>query len=149
MGMHDVLNSAYPYKFGVLVCKLRAFVVEFTSYASILTIPAFTIERWVAICFPLKLRVCLSLDHVFKVIGIAWAIAFVAALPMAFTVKVNRIALPVADDSEQTWTRLVIKFFSPLYLYCFIDQTEFPKIFVDRTKDSLVFFSPAVRFRQK
>ncbi|KHN79243.1 Neuropeptides capa receptor [Toxocara canis] len=107
MELHDVLDSAYPYKFGVLVCKLRAFVVEFTSYASILTISAFTIERWVAICFPLKLRVCLSLDRVFKVIGIAWAIAFAAALPMAFIVKVNRIALPVADDSEQSWTRLV------------------------------------------
>uniref|UniRef100_A0A915AE83 G-protein coupled receptors family 1 profile domain-containing protein n=2 Tax=Parascaris univalens TaxID=6257 RepID=A0A915AE83_PARUN len=107
MELYDVLHSAYPYRFGSFVCKLRAFLVEFTSYASILTISAFTVERWVAICFPLKLRAFLSLDRVFKVIGIAWAIAFTAALPMAFIVKVNRVALPIEDNDDQSWSRLV------------------------------------------
>uniref|UniRef100_A0A9J2PWR6 G-protein coupled receptors family 1 profile domain-containing protein n=1 Tax=Ascaris lumbricoides TaxID=6252 RepID=A0A9J2PWR6_ASCLU len=112
MELHDVLHSAYPYRFGSFVCKLRAFLVEFTSYASILTISAFTVERWVAICFPLKLRAFLSLDRVFKVIGIAWAIAFAAALPMAFIVKVNRIALPIEDNVDQSWSRLLRAFLS-------------------------------------
>lgn len=49
MELHDLFNSIYPYRFGSLVCKLRAFLVEFNSYASILTILAFTMERWLAI----------------------------------------------------------------------------------------------------
>lgn len=49
MELYDVLGSTYPYKFGTVVCKVRAFLVEFTSYASILIISAFTMERWLAI----------------------------------------------------------------------------------------------------
>ncbi|VBB25464.1 unnamed protein product [Acanthocheilonema viteae] len=49
MELYDVLGSTYPYKFGTVVCKVRAFLIEFTSYASIFIIAAFTMERWLAI----------------------------------------------------------------------------------------------------
>lgn len=49
MELYGVFDAVYPYHFGEFVCKLRAFLVEFTSYASILTITCFSIERWLAI----------------------------------------------------------------------------------------------------
>uniref|UniRef100_A0A183CXM2 G_PROTEIN_RECEP_F1_2 domain-containing protein n=1 Tax=Gongylonema pulchrum TaxID=637853 RepID=A0A183CXM2_9BILA len=106
MELYDVLGSTYPYKFGSVICKLRAFLVEFTSYASILIISAFTTERWFAICFPLHTRHSSSMTRAFKVIPIAWSIAFLAALPMAFVVKVNRLALPLAAINS-SWSHLV------------------------------------------
>src|ERR1700722_7030953 len=49
MELYMVLDVAYPYRFGELTCKLRAFLTEFTSYASVTTICAFSVERWLAI----------------------------------------------------------------------------------------------------
>ncbi|VDM94962.1 unnamed protein product [Thelazia callipaeda] len=106
MELHDMLGSTYPYKFGSIICKLRAFLVEFTSYASILIIAAFTMERWLAICFPLQILHTPTISRVFKVIPIAWSIAFIAALPMAFVVKVNRLALPDSAINS-SWIHLI------------------------------------------
>jgi hypothetical protein len=49
MELYAVFTPSYPYLFGEIVCKLRAFLIEFTSYASILTITSFSVERWLAI----------------------------------------------------------------------------------------------------
>jgi len=43
----------YPWIFGVGLCKIRALVSEMTSYSSVLTIVAFSMERFVPF-FPLK-----------------------------------------------------------------------------------------------
>uniref|UniRef100_A0A0R3RFM1 G_PROTEIN_RECEP_F1_2 domain-containing protein n=1 Tax=Elaeophora elaphi TaxID=1147741 RepID=A0A0R3RFM1_9BILA len=106
MELYDVLGSTYPYKFGTVVCKVRAFLVEFTSYASILIIAAFTMERWLAICFPLQILNASPISRASKVIPAAWSIAFIAALPMAFVVKVNRLALPLSAINS-SWVHLV------------------------------------------
>lgn len=47
--LYDVTNASYPYRFGISVCRTRAFLTEFTSYASVLTITSFSLERWLAI----------------------------------------------------------------------------------------------------
>lgn len=47
--LYGVFYPIYPYQFGELTCKLRAFLIEFTSYASIVTITGFSVERWLAI----------------------------------------------------------------------------------------------------
>ena len=49
MELYGVFDVTYPYKFGEFICKGRAFLIEFTSYASILTITCFSVERWLAI----------------------------------------------------------------------------------------------------
>lgn len=46
------------------------------------------------------------MDRAFKVIPVVWFIAFIAALPVAFIVKVNRVLLP-PDAMNRPWTRLV------------------------------------------
>lgn len=49
MELFQVVDVAYPYRFPEFICKLRAFMTEFVSYASILTITSFSLERWLAI----------------------------------------------------------------------------------------------------
>uniref|UniRef100_A0A914X0Q1 G-protein coupled receptors family 1 profile domain-containing protein n=1 Tax=Plectus sambesii TaxID=2011161 RepID=A0A914X0Q1_9BILA len=106
MELFSALDTVYPYRFGEFVCKLRAFLVEFTSYASILTITAFSIERWLAICFPLKVQLFSKLTRASKLISLAWAVAFVCATPMGHYVIINRLPLPTFAIN-QSWTHLV------------------------------------------
>ncbi|ETN83842.1 hypothetical protein NECAME_17323 [Necator americanus] len=49
MEFYAVIGTSYPYEFGEWICKGRAYLIEFTSYASILVICSFTVERWLAI----------------------------------------------------------------------------------------------------
>ena len=44
----------YPYAFSEAFCILRGFSSEASTNSSVLTITAFTVERYVAICHPLR-----------------------------------------------------------------------------------------------
>lgn len=52
-----------------------------TAYVSVLTITAFTIERYVAICYPLKAHKFADLKRSIKIIIAIWIVAFFCALP--------------------------------------------------------------------
>lgn len=55
-----------------------------TSYASVLTITAFTVERYVAICHPLKSHTFADLRRSVKIIIAIWVFSFICALPYPF-----------------------------------------------------------------
>ena len=46
--------EAYPWRLGEPYCLFKTFLTELMSTASVLTILAFTVERYVAICHPLR-----------------------------------------------------------------------------------------------
>ncbi|KAL8585511.1 hypothetical protein ACOMHN_051396 [Nucella lapillus] len=73
--------EAYPWRFGVGFCIVKSFVSELTSYASVLTIAAFTTDRYVAICHPLKSHTISSLSRAVKIVVLAWVLAAFCALP--------------------------------------------------------------------
>ncbi|RUS72872.1 hypothetical protein EGW08_019359, partial [Elysia chlorotica] len=73
--------EAYPFHFGSGFCIIKSFVSEMTAYASVLTITAFTIDRYVAICHPLRSQVLSSLSRAVKIIMLIWTIACACALP--------------------------------------------------------------------
>ncbi|XP_048240428.1 neuropeptides capa receptor-like isoform X1 [Haliotis rufescens] len=73
--------EAYPWRFGLGFCIIKSFVSEMTAYASVLTITAFTIERYVAICHPLKAHSWSSLSRAVRIILLIWTVACGLALP--------------------------------------------------------------------
>lgn len=73
--------EAYPWRFGSGFCIMKSFVSEMTAYASVLTITAFTVDRYVAICHPLRSQTISSLARASKIIVLAWALACCCALP--------------------------------------------------------------------
>lgn len=101
--LYGVFYPTYPYQFGVLTCKLRAFLIEFTSYASIITITGFSIERWLAICFPLRARLVSTFNRALTIIVIIWIGAFLAAFPVFFIVIINKVELPEGMDFNPEW----------------------------------------------
>jgi len=59
-----------------------------TSYASILTITAFTVERYVAICHPIKAQTLSNLSRATKTVFFIWVISCSFALPYPIHTRV-------------------------------------------------------------
>ena len=75
--------EAYPWVFGEPFCVFKIFLSEMTSSASVLTITAFTVERYVAICHPIRAQTMSSLSRAIKSIFGIWILACATAMPYA------------------------------------------------------------------
>lgn len=75
--------SKYPYIFGEGFCILRGLFAECSTYASVLTITAFTVERYVAICHPFLSHTMSKLSRAIKLILIIWFVALCFSMPQA------------------------------------------------------------------
>ncbi|RWS28850.1 neuromedin-U receptor 2-like protein [Leptotrombidium deliense] len=78
-----MLWQKYPYVFGETFCVIRALTSETSTNASILTITAFTVERYMAICHPLRAHTMSSLPRAVKVILVIWAFSAMFSVPIA------------------------------------------------------------------
>ncbi|KYN17015.1 PREDICTED: neuropeptides capa receptor-like [Trachymyrmex cornetzi] len=90
----SVFWQQYPWVLGTGLCKIRAYVSEMSSYVSVLTIVAFSMERYLAICHPLHLYSMSGLKRPTRFILAAWSIAIVSAIPFAIYTKVNFVEYP-------------------------------------------------------
>ena len=71
----------YPDTFGEEFCRLRSFLSEAASYANVLTIVSFSLERYLAICRPLYVFPLSDLRRAAIVSSLCWAIAMLASIP--------------------------------------------------------------------
>ncbi|XP_050462082.1 neuropeptides capa receptor-like [Cataglyphis hispanica] len=90
----SVFWQQYPWALGAGLCKIRAYVSEMSSYVSVLTIVAFSMERYLAICHPLRVYSMSGLKRPTRFILAAWSIAIVSAIPFAMYTKVNFVEYP-------------------------------------------------------
>ncbi|KAG7198426.1 hypothetical protein KM043_005813 [Ampulex compressa] len=90
----SVFWQQYPWKLGIGMCKIRAYVSEMSSYVSVLTIVAFSSERYLAICHPLHLYAMSGLKRPIRFILGAWLVALIFALPFAVYTTVNYVEYP-------------------------------------------------------
>ena len=63
---------------------MKSYIQEMTSYASVLTIAAFTIERYLAICHPMTSQILNSPSRAVKLIIVQWILACVCAVPFPY-----------------------------------------------------------------
>lgn len=73
--------EAYPWRFGEAYCLFKTFLTEMTSSASILTITAFTVERYLAICHSLRAQATSGLSRAVRVVVVVWVTACITAIP--------------------------------------------------------------------
>eukprot|EP00062_Callorhinchus_milii_P024897 gi/632985302/ref/XP_007909603.1/ PREDICTED: growth hormone secretagogue receptor type 1-like [Callorhinchus milii] len=78
-----------PWSFGELICKLSQFVSEGCTYATILHITALSMERYVAVCFPLKAKVFGTKSRIKAIIVGLWMAALTSAGPVFLLVGVE------------------------------------------------------------
>lgn len=68
-----------------------------SSYVSVLTIVAFSMERYLAICHPLHVYTISGLKRPIRFILAAWSIALVCAIPFAIYTNVNLVEYPPGE----------------------------------------------------
>ncbi|XP_030623439.1 growth hormone secretagogue receptor type 1 [Chanos chanos] len=78
-----------PWNFGDQLCKLFQFVSESCTYSTILNITALSVERYFAICFPLRAKVVVTRRRVKGVILFLWIVALCCAGPIFILVGVE------------------------------------------------------------
>lgn len=78
----------YPYIFGEVFCVLQGFAAETSANATVLTITAFTVERYVAICHPFLSHTMSKLSRAVKYIVAVWIIAMILAIPQAMSFEI-------------------------------------------------------------
>jgi len=86
--------EAYPWRFGEPYCLFKTFLTEMTTTASVLTISAFTVERYLAICHPLRAQTAYRLERTNRTIVVIWLVACTASIPF----PVNARAFHYVDD---------------------------------------------------
>ena len=73
--------SRYPYVLGETVCILQGLAAETSANATVLTITAFTIERYIAISYPFLSRTATKLRRAVRYIILIWTLSFIFAIP--------------------------------------------------------------------
>ncbi|XP_055851695.1 neuropeptide CCHamide-2 receptor-like isoform X2 [Episyrphus balteatus] len=92
-GMPNELYSMwYPtsYPFTDVVCIIGGILSETAANATVLTITAFTVERYIAICHPFRQHTMSKLSRAIKFILAIWVAAFLLALPQAMQFSVMK-----------------------------------------------------------
>ncbi|XP_034742928.1 neuromedin-U receptor 1 [Etheostoma cragini] len=71
----------YPFLLGEEGCYFRTFLFETVCFASILNVTALSVERYVAIVHPLKVKHMTTRAHVKRVILMLWVVSMLCAVP--------------------------------------------------------------------
>jgi len=114
LGVPDELRTywmQYPYPFGECFCMLRSFLSESASYANVLTILAFSLERFLAICRPLYVFPLSELRRAVLVSSLCWAISMLASVPHLLFTRI--VSVRVSEVSESTFCAMLDENFEP------------------------------------
>ncbi|CAH0553159.1 unnamed protein product [Brassicogethes aeneus] len=105
--------TKYPYIFGEAFCVLQGFAAETSANATVLTITAFTIERYVAICHPFLSHTLSKLNRAIKFIIAIWIVAICLAVPLAMAFGVWCEQLPDGSFSDEQCVCMVKRIVLP------------------------------------
>ncbi|KAL3851827.1 hypothetical protein ACJMK2_015532 [Sinanodonta woodiana] len=83
---------SYTWRLGLFMCKFVVYVQNVSMICSVLTLTAMSIERCIAIQYPLKAKSLCTIFHARVVVFIVWCISLVAAVPIIFAQEYKEIA---------------------------------------------------------
>ncbi|NXU47549.1 GHSR protein, partial [Turnix velox] len=89
-----------PYIFGDFLCKFFIYLSETCTYCTILHVTALSVERYFAICFPLKAKTTITHRRVKRVILVLWGCSFLTAGPIFFLFGVEH---PQGSLPQENW----------------------------------------------
>ncbi|KAM4612760.1 neuromedin-U receptor 2 [Polymixia lowei] len=105
----------YPFPFGAGGCYFKTFLFETVCFASILNVTALSVERYMAVVYPLKTRYLSTNRHAKRVITTVWVVSMVCAVPN--TSLHGMFYLPERMDESAICTVL-----KPLWIYNLVIQ---------------------------
>ncbi|XP_030257789.1 neuromedin-U receptor 1-like [Sparus aurata] len=78
--LYDMWEN-YPFLLGKGGCYFKTFLFETVCFASILNVTALSVERYVAVVHPLKVKHMTTRSHVKRVIFMLWVLSMLCAVP--------------------------------------------------------------------
>ncbi|KAM3862400.1 cholecystokinin receptor [Diretmus argenteus] len=95
--------------FGAAMCKIVAYLMGVSVSISTFSLVAIAIERYSAICNPLKSRVWQTRSHAYRVIGATWVLAFIIMTPYPIVTHLESYQRPdntTAHLCRHKWPRM-------------------------------------------
>ncbi|XP_061654048.1 neuromedin-U receptor 1-like [Phyllopteryx taeniolatus] len=71
----------YPFLFGEGGCYFKTFLFETVCFASILNVTALSVERYLAVVHPLKVKYMMTSAHVKRVVFTLWLLSMLCSVP--------------------------------------------------------------------
>ncbi|XP_071948507.1 growth hormone secretagogue receptor type 1-like [Antedon mediterranea] len=93
-----------PWIFGTFFCVGHYYIIDSATYCTIMCITAVTIERYVAICHPIKAKSILSKNRTKKVIIPIWIIGYTISSPLLLAYEVVTF-IPGVSESKVCTTK--------------------------------------------
>ncbi|KAM3912114.1 growth hormone secretagogue receptor type 1-like [Leptodactylus fuscus] len=90
-----------PYIFGNFACKFLVYLSEACTYCTVLHITTVSVERYLAICFPLKAKIMTTKKRVKIIIIVLWIISFITAGPILFLFGVEHTAESHPEETKE------------------------------------------------
>ncbi|KAF0313329.1 Thyrotropin-releasing hormone receptor [Amphibalanus amphitrite] len=87
-------------------CAILIFLQNMGINASALSVTAFTVERFIAICLPLKARTICTVSRAKRIILAVWVFAFLYCIPWMFLTKVSPVRYIGVSDVQQCTFKL-------------------------------------------
>ncbi|XP_023271748.1 cholecystokinin receptor-like [Seriola lalandi dorsalis] len=81
MPFNLIPNILKDFIFGAAMCKIVSYLMGISVSISTFSLVAIAIERYSAICNPLKSRVWQTRSHAYRVIAATWVLAFIIMIP--------------------------------------------------------------------
>ncbi|MGH0173252.1 UNVERIFIED_CONTAM: hypothetical protein FKN15_065022 [Acipenser sinensis] len=106
-----------PFVFGDFLCRFQFYLSETCTYATILHITTLSMERYLAICFPLQAKVLVTKERVKLVIMALWVISMVTAAPVFFIFKVESQECKLIEQAVQSGLLQTMTWVSTLYFF--------------------------------
>ncbi|CAL7934091.1 unnamed protein product [Xylocopa violacea] len=128
--------SHFPYVFGEAFCIIQSFAAETSSNATVLTITAFTVERYVAICHPFISHTMSKLSRAVKFIVVIWLLALCLAVPQAIQFGIvyrqnnNGTAMLDSAQCSMKWTLIEHAFEISTMLFFVLPMTIITVLYV-------------------
>uniref|UniRef100_W5NCT5 Motilin receptor n=1 Tax=Lepisosteus oculatus TaxID=7918 RepID=W5NCT5_LEPOC len=106
-----------PFPFGDFLCRFQFYLSETCTYATILHVTALSMERYLAICFPLHAKTLVTKDRVQRVIGALWAVSMATAGPVFFLFHMEGQECRQTEEAVTSGLLHTLTWLSTLYFF--------------------------------
>uniref|UniRef100_A0A8C6T0Q2 Growth hormone secretagogue receptor type 1 n=1 Tax=Neogobius melanostomus TaxID=47308 RepID=A0A8C6T0Q2_9GOBI len=107
LDLYQVCTRPRPWLLGDLVCKLTMFLSECCTFCTILHITFLSLERYLAVCWPITSKTLVTRRRTKVVIGCLWLGAAISAAPVLVMVGVEEVQEDVGFGgwrNDTLWT---------------------------------------------
>ncbi|XP_067586231.1 neuromedin-U receptor 2 [Pseudorca crassidens] len=136
----------YPFLFGPVGCYFKTAFFETVCFASVLSITAVSVERYVAILHPFRAKLESTRRRALRILGLVWGFSVLLSLPNTSIHGIELRYFPNGSFVPGSATCTIIK---PMWIYSFIIQvTSFLFYILPMTVISVLYYLMGLKLKK-